>query len=365
MHKLVLFIFLFFLVSCSSDKVCRNPEGEEVDWYAIFFMPLSVSQDGQIHYGYFDPEINTLKFYNYSESDFPPTQITNYVNETSNDTNYFFWNDDKTLKNKDPTSASSTKAHAKGSLIYDNDGGVFLLHSLPRFPTRDENNTILPELPSNGGSYAQTFLCISFDKRNSEQIAKLLNCINVSINKAVSSDKINTSPNMWVNALINNKMDSSCSIQHTVKMKSKGGETFTFFGKNYKNKIIPYDTTLRQYYTDDIYVRTWSRPYLAPPLNDTFNLNNVLEVKFGIYGYYVTKEHSKWAITKDKNVVCFADLNHTESQKERGGHIVCFENEKLHSLMMDSIISTDETQIRLLSDNSLVEKLKKKIKESL
>ena len=363
MKKLFLFTFLFVLVSCSSNKVCRNPEGNEVDWYVIFFMPLSVSQDNQIHYGYFDPDINTIKYYTYSESDFPPTQITNYVNGTSDDFNYFFWNDDKTVKNGEPASASSTKAHAKGSLIYDKENGVFLLHSLPRFPTRDDNNEILTELPSNGGSYGQTFLCITFDQRNSEQIAKLLNCINVSVNKAVSSDRVNSTPNIWVKALINNKMDSSCSIQHTVKIRSKGGELFTFFGKNYRNKIIPYDTTLRQQYNDDIFVRTWSRPALAPSLNDNYKLVNVLEIKIGSYGYYVTKEHSKWAITNNNNIVCFSDLNHTESQKERGGHIVCFENVKLHGLMKASIITTDET--KTISDNPLVDKLKRKINQSI
>ena len=365
MQNFILFTFLFFFVSCSSNKVCRNPEGNEVDWYAIFFMPASVSSDGKIHYGYFDPNINIIKYYAYSENNFPPTQITSYAKGTSNDFNYFFWNDDKTIKNGEPASASSTKAHAKGSLIYDKDNGVFLLHSLPRFPTRNANNEILTELPSNGGSYGQTFLCITFDKKNSEQIAKLLNCINVSVNKVVNSDKVNSTPNTWVNGLINNKMDSSCSMQHTVKIKSKRGETFTFFGKNYKNKIIPYDTTLRQALNDDIFVRTWSRPALAPSLNDNYKLMNVLEVEFGSYVYYITKEHSKWAIARNKNVVCFSDLNHTESQKERGGHIVCFENAKLHSLMKAAIVTTDETKTRLLSDNPLVEKLKRKINESI
>ena len=110
--------------------------------------------------------------------------------------------------------------------------------------------------------------------------------------KSVDSDRINSESNTWINALIKNKMDSSCSIEHTVKIKSKGNQVFTFYGKNYKNKIIPYDTTLREAYNDDVYVRTWSRPSLSPALYDTFSLVNVLTVKFDNYQYDVNKEHS-------------------------------------------------------------------------
>ncbi len=363
MKKIILEILLFFLVSCSTNKVCRNPDGNEVDWYAIFFMPSSISPDNQIYYGYFDNSLSSLSFYKYSESNFPPTQITNYAILGGRDFNYFFWNDDKTIKNGEPIGASSSKAHAKGSLVYDSDYGAFLLHSLPRFPTRDSNNELLTELPSNGGSYGQTFLCITVTKQTAEQIAKLLNCINASINKSVDSDRVNTNANIWVTGLIKNKMDSSCSIQHTVNIRSKGNKLFTFYGKNYKNKIIPYDTTLRESYYDDVYVRTWSRPSLAPALYGTYYLLNVLDVRFGNYQYNVNKEHSKWAITKNRNIVCFSDLNHTESQKERGGHIVCFENEKLHTIMKNSIISTDEAYF--LSANPLVELFRNKVKHLL
>ncbi len=341
MIKYLVCSLLIILISCSSNKVCRNPDGEEVDWYTIFFMPSSASSNNKIYYGYYDPTLADLEYYEYSEDTFPPNFITKYAKGKGKDFNYFFWNDDKTLKNSKSESASSTKAHAKGSLVYDNDNGAFLLHSLPRFPTRNVNNDILTELPSNGGSYGQTFLCISLDKKNSEQIAKLLNCVNVSINKSVKTDRVNNSPNSWINALINNKMDCTCSIQHTVKIKSKGNEVFTFYGKNYKNKIIPYDTTMRQAYEDHFYVRTWSRPALAPPLNDTYNLVNVINVTFGKYSFDVNQEHSKWALAYSKNVVCFADLNHCESQKERGGNIVCFENKKLHDIMKSAITATD------------------------
>ena len=355
MLKPLLFSLLILFASCSTNKVCRSPTGKEVDWYAIFFMPQSISTDGAIHYGYFDPSLSALEFHKYDESTFPPTRITKYVTGGGSDFNYFFWNDDKTVKGGSSDSAASSKAHAKGSLVYDSKFGAFLLHSLPRFPTRTSSNQVLNELPSNGGSYGQTFLCISVTKTNAEAIAKLLNCVNVCINKSVSSDRVNSTPNSWVQNLIRNKMDSTaCPLQHMTKIRSKGGEEFTFFGKNYMKKIIPYDTTLRTTYRDHFYVRTWSRPALAPAQYDTYNLVNVLQVKFGSFTYGVNKEHAKWAIAKNQNIVCFADLNHTESQKDRGGHIVCFQNSKLHSIMKNAIVSTDG-KMRLQSPNPFYE----------
>ena len=342
MYKLFIGFILIFFVSCSTNKVCRNPYEEEVDWYTIFFMPSSASHDNQIYYGYFDSRSSEVKYYKYGENNFPPNYITRYATLGGSNFNYFFWNDDKTKKNGEPDSASSTKAHAKGSLVYDSDNGAFLLHSLPRFPTRDENNNILTELPSNGGMYGQSFLCITVDKRNAEQIAKLLNCINVSVNKSVKNDRVNNKPNSWINSLIKNKMSPTCSMQHRVGIRSKGNKLFTFYGKNYKSKIIPYDTTLRQMYNDDFYVRTWSRPSLASSLHERFNLVNVLNVQFGKYKYGVHKEHSKWAISKNKDIVCFSDLNHTQSQKVRGGNIVCFEHRKLHNIMLNAIYDTDD-----------------------
>ena len=304
-------------------------------------MPSSISTMGEIDYGYFDPSLSSLQYYKYEVNSFPPTHITRFVLNNESNFNYFFWNDDKTVKDGSSSSASNSKAHAKGSLVYDSISGAFLLHSLPRFPTRTADNVVLEELPSNGGSFGQTFLCISINKETAEIIAKLLNCVNVSINKSVDSDRVNLTPNYWVQKLISNRLDSSCEIEHTIKIQSLSGVEFTFYGKNYKNKIIPYDTTMREAYNDHFYVRTWSRPSLTPAQYDTYNLVNVINVKYDSYEYDVNKEHSKWGITHKKNIVCFSDLNHTESQKERGGHIVCFENQILHNIMKNAIISTD------------------------
>ena len=333
---------LFFQIH-SADKVCRNPKGTEVDWYVIFFMPQSASSDNQIHYAYLDNTLNSLQYYLYAESTFPPTMITSYVTSTSSvtDFNYFFWNDDLTVKDGESKSASSTRAHAKGSLVYDKSNGAFLLHSLPRFPTRTSTNQILTELPSNAGVYGQHFLCITVTKATSEKIAELLNYINVSNNASVNKDNVNSSANQWITALINNKFDSSYPKELQTTIKSKAGVAFNFISKNYLNTVIPYDTTVRSIYKDDFYVRTWTKPSLAPAICEEYSIFNVENVQFGSYGYAKGKEHSKWAISVSKYINCFGDLNHCESQANRGGNIVCFQNEKLHNIMKSAVNGID------------------------
>ena len=341
-HIFAIIFFILFFQIYSTDKVCRNPKGAEVDWYVIFFMPTSASSDGQIHYAYFDNTLNTLNYYLYEESSFPPTKITSYVTSSStSDFNYFFWNDDLTVKDGESKSASSTRAHAKGSLVYDKSNGAFLLHSLPRFPTRTSTNEILTELPSNAGVYGQHFLCITVTKDTSEKIAELLNYINVSNNASVKKDNVNSSANKWITALINNKFDSSYPKELQTTIKSKAGVDFNFISKNYLNTVTPYDTTVRSIYKDDFYVRTWTKPSLAPAICEEYSIFNVENVQFGSYGYAKGKEHSKWAISVFKYINCFGDLNHCESQANRGGNIVCFQNEKLHNIMKDAVNGID------------------------
>ena len=342
----IIFVFIFlslFFSIISTDKVCRNPNSIEVDWYVIFFMPQSASSDNQIHYAYFDNTLSSLQYYLYEESTFPPTMITSYVtiNPNSTDFNYFFWNDDLTVKDGSSKSASSERAHSKGSLVYDINNGAFLLHSLPRFPTRTNISEILTELPSNAGNYGQHFLCITISKATAEKIAELLNYINISNNASTKQDNVNSSPNEWITALINNKFNTSYPKELQTSLKSKGGVDFTFISKNYLNQITPYDTTVRSIYLDDFYVRTWTRPSLAPAICEDYSLFNVENVQFGEYGYTKGKEHSKWAISVVKYINCFGDLNHCESQANRGGNIVCFENEKLHNIMKNAVNGID------------------------
>ena len=189
---------MFLSASCSIKKVCLNPSGQEVDWYAIFFMPASISSDNEIHYGYFDPNFSSLQYYKYDINTFPPTHRTRYTLRDEKDFNYFFWNDDKIVKDGPSSSAATSQIHAKAALVYNSISGYFLFHSIPRFPTRTSENIFLEELSNNTGSYGQAFLCISVDKEIAEINAKLINCVNVCINKSTNFDRVNSSPDKWI-----------------------------------------------------------------------------------------------------------------------------------------------------------------------
>lgn len=337
----LILITLFLFSQEASNKVCRDPQGNKVDWFTLFLFPEKSSPDYELHYAYMDSNTQKLTYYKYEEETFPPTHIVRYT-LTGNDYNYFFWNDDKTTKDGPSESASNTFAHAKGALVYDQYDGAFLLHSLPRFPTRTYiGNEVLTELPSNAGVNGQHFLCITTTKEQAEEIAKILNYINVSNNKSVKSDRVNVEPNKWITKLIENKFDPSYPKEGLYTVKSQKGETFTVFSKNYLNKITPYDTTLREHFQDSFFVRTWTRPSLAPSICDYFELLNVFTVKWGEYKITKGVEHSKWAVAVNSGIACFGDVNHCASQANRGGNIFCFENEKLANYMREAIVEHD------------------------
>ena len=54
-----------------------------------------------------------------------------------------------------------------------------------------------------------------------------------------------------------------------------------------------------------------------------------------------TQDHSKWAITETKEVVCMGDINRMTSQYSRGGGTACFLDPVLHAVLKQAIIKTN------------------------
>lgn len=65
------------------------------------------------------------------------------------------------------------KGHTKGLILGNGDGGIWLVHSVPRFPPIDAGKYYFPH---NGFQYGQSLLCISFDLNNLDKVGIYGSC---------------------------------------------------------------------------------------------------------------------------------------------------------------------------------------------
>jgi deoxyribonuclease-2 len=346
---LLIIITLFTLIS-SNDKVCHDHDGKEVDWWVVFLFPETSSKEKVLSYGYYDNNSKTkdLTYYKYDQTNFPPILLIKQVETVTekDPVNYFFWNDDLSTDEKS-ASAGSGKAHSKGGLSYSSNYGFHLLHSLPRFPKRNSKNEFETVLPDNAGKFGQTYLCLSLDKTNILKMVENLNIINPKV-MLMNGDNDNVDKdNAQVLKLIKNRGDSNLPDSQHTDIVTRKNKKFTVFSKGKDYDELPYDTLIPDYYKDSFYVETWTKPAMLPSkCKGSYEVVNVQSLKFGHYSFDMNQEHSKWAVSQNKNIACFGDLNRTESQKKRGGMTICFENRSLANIMRNAIVDSDKCKVK-------------------
>jgi len=344
----IILLFLFLVLadinlikSKEQNLECINPNGHVVDWYVILLFPRSSEKSGILSYGYYDNTSTALKYYSYDKESFPPLDFTN-LNSLSEITNYIFWNDDRSTEGKIDKAAES-KGHSKGGLIYNKTSGKYIMHSLPRFPRRTDENEVIKDLPDNAGIYGQHFLCISL---HTNEILKLLDHL-IIINPSIvyshgDKDRVGLKTQV-IEQLLSGKADRSRASSGSIKLKSNLGREFDIFTKGNGSPDLPYDSIIPNEYGSSIFVETWSKPEMLDIICDTkYKVKNVLSLKFGKYEYTRDNEHSKWAVLDKKSVSCYSDLNRIASQKRRGGMAICINDENLANIMRAGIKDYEE-----------------------
>ena len=354
-YSILFMILCFTLISCEhgkrsrkeisvNQKTCLTPEKKEVDWFVIFLFPINSNESKVLSYGYFDENSKSIEYYEYDSETFPGISLLEGYDD--DETNYFFWNDDTTVENGEKSSSSSGKAHSKGGLIFNTEGGFLLSHSLPRFPRRAERNKIIDDFPSNAGVFGQTFICISLDKENSLKIVETLNIINPQMVMSVNEDRTQTPGNAEVLKLIKNRQDGKLPDFKISEVISRKGKAFQVFSKGRDQPNLPYDSYIPNHYKDSIFVQTWTKPDMEESIcKETYKVINVQEVKFGEFAFDKNQEHSKWAVGAKKDLCCFGDLNRTSSQKKRGGNTICFLQLNLAKTMRTAITLRDSCTV--------------------
>lgn len=301
---------------------CFSPSGKVVDWYFIFLMNRT-----QNKYVYMDNTMKDSKVFDFKNEEFPPLKLALALNNKDN--NYIVWNDDSIVT---PEKPYSKMAHSKGIIAYGADSGVHLVHSLPKFPEMNINETFIDVLPANQGSYSQTFFCSSFDKKNLFVIIDTLKDIKAGVQSNYYGNKFDKDLDEVVAHFDSNLNKRSKGTEITIEsVTTLGGVQMDFFAKPKSVLELPWDNHIPNHYKENFYVGTWTRPELLAPSCKKYKTLNILSYSVKQMVYKNTQDHSKWG--HSAKVFCVGDLNRTSSQFNRSGTVLCMKSELVSKIV--------------------------------
>lgn len=317
-----------FLIDAASALSCKSDTGTNVDFAYAFKYPNGWD------YAYMDSEHKLAK------SKHTLSSTSSSVSQTlaqmkSAGASYVLWNDQPPPSKK----TGAPKAHAKGLIIFDASGGIWLTHSLPDFPS-----TAAGGLWKDGAdNFGQSFLCITLAAEEIHKLSPVMSINEVVVYEhkfAAGIEEKFSDVKAWAVDGEVNKNDMTTEVT----IKSKGGQSFQLFGKSghwgegkdlYKDLVAPK--------VGDLYVEAWRRgrgPW--GPACGSHKVLDIASVSFPDLDWDTMNDHSKWAVSKSKKVFCVGDINRMEGQDMRGGGTVCISDSSIAGQMSAVIKTTDK-----------------------
>lgn len=172
------FVLLFASTIAIAERLgCRDESGELIDWYYLYKLPKSI-EDNEIgatnsglNYLFITPESTdkwTLSKRLVNDSLSIPGRTLGPIYNDKSDNNLVI------MYNDEPTNAKSdeSRGHTKGVVLGNDISGLWLIHSVPKFPPSLEEGHY--DYPKTGALYGQSFLCISFTADEMDKIGKQL-----------------------------------------------------------------------------------------------------------------------------------------------------------------------------------------------
>lgn len=249
--------------------------------------------------------------------------------------------------------SNSNRAHAKGILMLDEErgNGVWVTHSIPRFPPR-LNQPL--EFPVSAQYYGQTFMCINFDlqKVGNNVVDHLRTMRPLVYDTRLSERMYQLLPNLRDLDTPKNLRDQKRRVSGKDRLvqiiTTSGGQLLNLFSKSKAFSKDMWAGWIDEELGSALYVETWRRG-AGSPLNSTcppneYHTNNVKDLKYDTKASWsFLNDHSKWAISdeKDSGYVCIGDVNRMESQFKRGGGAVCLKCPTCWTIFSNTILDVE------------------------
>jgi deoxyribonuclease-2 len=341
--------------AATSSPTCIDENGQSVDWYIILKTPEISSSYPSVSKGYAylyaDSNSYTTKrfFTNSSHSlgdgqgalDHTLAQIySNY-----NNVGYAFYNDET------PSGSTSySYGHTKGVMGWDNNGGFWLIHSVPKMAEDPSKGSF--SYPNNGRMYGQSMICVSLNATNMDSAFFQLTYTNPQLyaNSWISGTE-SIYPNG--NQFFNQKVVVKKAGTNIATIVTKNGVSFTHYAKNVKWGKCIFGDLIGPQYSVSTLVESWQDPYEKPYLPPTVTLSVYSSLLIATPNYAQWDsiswkqaiDHSKWSVSIGDNgaaaVTCIGDINKQTSQNHRSGGMLCIQDKVIYNAFVDLIVTTD------------------------
>eukprot|EP01025_Chloroclados_australasicus_P054277 TRINITY_DN6429_c0_g1_i10.p1 TRINITY_DN6429_c0_g1~~TRINITY_DN6429_c0_g1_i10.p1 ORF type:complete len:377 (-),score=22.29 TRINITY_DN6429_c0_g1_i10:390-1520(-) len=347
---------------------CVNNLAESVDYWVALKFPESY----QFVYTDSSQITQNPKFEFQSSTDLRnENNVVDYQLQQIKNNNYNFiaYNDE------DPNGGiHSTYGHSKGVLAFNQKGGFWLQHSVPKFPDLE----LKFSYPEPEVRYGQHFFCLSLDKNSVNFVAEALRLAKVYVYDYQFDQGLELSfP--FLEQIILREFDTRDFLVQQFKLKDR---QFNLFSKNRKYENFFWDEIVVPFYECGMAFETWrlgigalhsccqdvckydvinidyvNLSYVNNSLsNMTLTQQQLRDLQSNRQGSSLgfqqitwkwSHDHSKWGISIDSScaqVVCFGDINREYSQNKRGGTAICSKDSNLYQLLSQIVSQMDHCE---------------------
>ena len=349
------------LVQPFSKVDCMNEKGNPVDYWVAIKKPQGTD------YFYYDSEKKVFETSPHSLNDTTSGALAYTVKQLwQKDMNYVIYNDQPPTTMYNNTinfpdfdfefDFASKFGHTKGLFAFASAAaaGFWLTHSIPLFPQGPKDTDNYIGLGSNAKIYAQNMLCVSMSIATLNDLAKLFLLNKPQIYDAyIQNVDTNDNEYDYIKQLVDGKYSTLKQCDSSI-LKTEAGLPIKVYAKTaeWNNDLYAGCVTVEE--QDTFLVESWIRGKAegpSCPLSD-YNTLDIQQLSF-VVGSSIdsrdswpeTQDHSKWAITETKHVICMGDINRMTTQYLRGGGTACFSDPVLHAILKQATIKTNTCEI--------------------
>ncbi|EDW67106.1 plancitoxin-1 [Drosophila virilis] len=335
-------------VCLADNKVsCKDEQGHDVDWWYIYKLPKHFSHrpHGQDVSGLRYLYVTSTNYDNWqmsgrriSDANSMPAQTLKPLYADEHRVLLAAYNDQ--FPNG---TVASNGGHTKGVIATDGATGMWLVHSVPRYPTVPDYS-----YPTTGENYGQSLLCMTIDTEGVEKVGELL-----VFNEPHFYYERN--PLLKISELfpsleraLKRQWRTESPYQKEVQLRTLDGKQFRLFGKSPRANVELYSDIVAPALGVNLFVEAWrdgagNLPDSCDKPNMVFNVEDVANNDFAV-DFKTTSDHSKWAVSEETGImlhrwrigggdwICIGDINRQQEQHNRGGGTACHKSSRVSNI---------------------------------